>query len=385
MRSLQNILLISANILLLIILILLVQFVRLQKIAPFGGSNMQSSKDTSEQPNENPITYYINPSGNDTNAGTSENNAWKTIQKGLDVAKAGDTIVLAEGMYKQDVVTKRDGSANAPITIKGNAEAIVKGAGNARVFEINHSYIALQGFTVDGLTGGAKDEKAYRDKLIYVQGKERKKAITGIKVLNMTIKNGGGECIRFRYFAQKNEIAYNTIVNCGVHDFVFDGGGKNGEGIYIGTAPEQLTDGKNPTRDPDASNENWVHHNNINTQANECVDIKEGASENIVENNICTGQKDPESAGMDARGNTNTFRSNEIYDNIGAGVRLGGDSKKDGINNNIYNNVIKNNKAGGIKLQRIPQGKICGNIMQSNAAGNAGGSFGSKISPTKPC
>ena len=52
------------------------------------------------------------------------------------------------------------------------------------------------------------------------------------------------------------------------------------------------------------------------------LDIKEGSSFNIVEYNKCTGQRDPNSGGLDSRGNDNIFRYNEIYDNLGAGVRL---------------------------------------------------------------
>ena len=68
----------------------------------------------------------------------------------------------------------------------------------------------------------------------------------------------------------------------------------------------------------------------FDTQGNECVDIKEGATANVVEHNDCTGQKDPESAGFDSRGSGNVFRFNASYANLGAGVRLGGDSEADG-------------------------------------------------------
>ena len=84
---------------------------------------------------------------------------------------------------------------------------------------------------------------------------------------------------------------------CGISDFEFNDGSKNGEGVYIGTAPEQLKDGKNPTAKIDRSNNNWVHHNQFNTQGNECVDIKEGSSFNLIENNRRTGQKDINSGG----------------------------------------------------------------------------------------
>lgn len=327
---------------------------------------------------------YVSPFGNDENDGFSSKMPIKTIQKAVNSAQAGDTIYLLEGDYFQDIVTVRNGEKNKPITITGSSSAIVKGGGNTRVFEVNHSYIVLKGFTIDGHYNNSEEISAYRDKLLYVVGREPKKGVTGLKVLNMKIRNAGGECIRIKYFAQNNEVANNNIQNCGIYDFKFKDGGKNGEGIYIGTAPEQTDDGKNPTMDIDESNNNWIHNNKFDTQGNECVDIKEGSKENIVEYNFCTGQKDDESAGMDSRGNNNTFRFNEIFGNIGAGVRLGGDKKSDGINNDVYENKIRDNQGGGIKFQRMPQGKICGNTMNNNGK-NVTGSFGSKFEPNSFC
>ncbi|KKR81154.1 MAG: Secreted protein [Candidatus Daviesbacteria bacterium GW2011_GWA1_41_61] len=330
-------------------------------------------------------SYYINPSGSDENNGLSADKPFKTIQKAVDLAQGGETIALAPGTYSQDIITKRNGTSDKPIIISGPKEAVIKGGGKGRIFEINHDSITLRGFTIDGLFGSSSSSSGYRDKLLYVQGKETKSGVTGLKVLGMTLKNAGGECIRLRYFAQNNEIAGNTITNCGVYDFKFNGGGKNGEGIYIGTAPEQLGDGKNPTSDPDQSNGNFIHDNTIDTQGNECVDIKEAASANMMENNKCTGQKDSNSGGMDSRGEGNTFKNNEIYGNSGAGIRLGGDKETQGINNNIYQNIIKNNKSGGIKFQRTPQGKVCDNNMSTNDGGNSVGTYGSKYNPTQSC
>jgi hypothetical protein len=63
---------------------------------------------------------------------------------------------------------------------------------------------------------------------------------------------------------------------------------------------------------------------------------------------------------MDARSG-NTFRYNVIRDNLGAGVRFGGDTPADGANNDAYDNVIVKNAAGAIKFQATPQGMVCGN------------------------
>ncbi|MCK5921157.1 MAG: hypothetical protein KAG66_09465, partial [Methylococcales bacterium] len=178
------------------------------------------------------------------------------------------------------------------------------------------------------------------------------------------------------------------LINNGVYDFQFNNGGKNGEAIYVGTSSKQWDDGKNPTADPDESNNNWIHHNNINTLGNECVDIKEGATANIVEYNNCFGQKDSKSGGLDVRGDGNTLRYNQVHGNIGAGVRLGGhlvNGRQYGRNNHVYGNQIYDNLGGGIKFQEAPQGDICGNDAYNNAQGNETGTYRDSFNITAPC
>lgn len=320
--------------------------------------------------------YYVSPTGSDAADGRSDATPLKSIQTALNRAQPGDTIQLAAGTYRQDVVSQRNGTASAPITIAGPADAVLVGGGDARIVEIRHDYLTLRGFTLDGQHGPGTSAGDFRDKLLYVIGSAPKDGVQGLKVLGMTFRNAGGECVRLRYFAQQNEIANSTFQNCGIHDFRFGAGGKNGEAIYIGTAPEQRGDGKNPTADVDVSADNWVHHNTFDTQGNECVDIKEGTTRTIVEYNRCTGQLDPNSAGFDSRGNGNIFRYNESYGNMGAGVRLGGDTATDGIDNDVYSNVLRNNAAGGIRFQRDPQRIICGNQAEGNGEGAASGTYG---------
>ncbi|HEU5102697.1 MAG TPA: DNRLRE domain-containing protein [Roseiflexaceae bacterium] len=319
-----------------------------------------------------PTTLYVSPVGSDWSSGRAPDQPLQSIQHALDLAQPGDTVVLAAGVYLQDFVSRRDGTAAAPITIKGPADAVVKGGGKSRIAEINHDHVTLEGFTFDGLWGSADTKKGFREKLLYVVGTAPNDGVTGLKVLRMTFRNAGGECLRMRYFAQHNEIGYSRFESCGVHDFKFKAGKRNGEAIYIGTAPEQRSNGENPTAVPDQSSANWIHHNSFDTQGNECVDIKESSSANLVEYNICTGQQDPKSGGFDARGSGNIFRHNESYGNRGAGIRLGGDGASDGIDNQVYDNNLHDNQGGAIKVERRPQ-QLCGNRMANNRGGDMAG------------
>lgn len=336
-----------------------------------------------------PRHYYVAPTGDDQAPGTTALTAFATLQQALDLVQPGDTIHLLPGDYFENVISVIDGRADAPITIMGPADAILRGAGaESAAFYLSHHFYTLVGFTMDGLFGDPDQKEGYTEKLLYVQGRAPKAGVTGLRVLNMAFRNAGGECLRLRYFAYQNEIAYSTFTTCGLLDFAFADGGKNGEAIYVGTSSTQWDDGKNPTADPDQSYENWIHHNVINTQGNECVEIKEGATANLVEHNTCTGQLDPDSGGIGSRGNGNIIRYNVVYGNVGAGVRLGGHEVDDvqyGVANEVYSNQLFNNVAGGINIAIGPQAKICGNQLVHNLGKAVFGDASKGYNPDTPC
>ncbi|GAA1369395.1 DUF1565 domain-containing protein [Streptomyces beijiangensis] len=324
--------------------------------------------------------YYVSPSGSDANSGTSSGSPLATVQRALDLAPSGAVVHLASGTYLQDVVTRRP-----DVTVTGPSTAVLKGAGNARIVQVQHDGTVLDGFTVDGLFGSSSDVSGYRLKLIYVMSTTPGNGVGGLRITGMTLKNAADECLRLRYLVTSADVSGNTISDCGVADFRFGGGGKNGEGIYLGTAPEQQGANGAPDAAADISRGNRIHHNTIATHGNECVDVKENSTANYVEYNDCSAQRDPSSAGLDARGSGNTFRYNTVHDNLGSGIRLGGDTETDGINTGIYGNTITGNAGGGIKFMRTPQGPVCTNTMSGNTGGNAVGTYGSQYAPTGPC
>lgn len=343
------------------------------------------------QPVQAATAWYVTPTGAGSRMGDSWENALASIQAALDRVQPGDIIYLAPGDYYEALVTRTHGTAAAPITISGPATAIVRGSSlNNRIFQIFHDYYILDGWTINGYDGSGNLISDYRDKLLYVHGQaasyngDLHRGPHGLEVKNMTFLNAGSECIRLRYFVQGANIHDNTIRNCGIYDFVFATGGKNGEGIYIGTSAEQWADGKNPTSDPDGASNNWIHHNLIDTQANECVDVKEGTGNNLIEYNTCTGGKDSISGGLVARGDGSIFRFNTSYGHLGAGIRFGGlvvNGYAYGVQNSAYNNVLYSNQAGGIKFQVRPQALICGNLFVGPAGESqskpASGTYGS--------
>jgi hypothetical protein len=292
-------------------------------------------------------TLYV--AANATSGGDgSDARPFGSIQEALNEAAPGDTVIVEEGDYEGELHSVRSGEPNAPIRIIGRGAHIV-GAGADHVIDLNHDYIELRGFEISD--GG---------KLIYAMG------ASNSKIIGNWLHDAEGECVRFKFFAIANEVAHNRIERCGMVDFDLSDDAKNGEGVYIGTAPEQLDD--NPDDRPDASDRNWVHNNTIVVPA-ECVDVKEHAEANVVEQNHCSGSQDPDGAGFSSRGLGTIFRTNVSSDNAGAGIRLGGDESTDGVNSVVVGNRLIGNQGYGLAVHATPQATICGNEVRDNSAG----------------
>jgi len=80
-------------------------------------------------------TYYIATNGNNSASGAIDA-PWATLQKGFDVAVAGDTVYLNNGLHSGVSYSARNGTENSPITITGDSNAIV--GNDACLFR--HSY-----------------------------------------------------------------------------------------------------------------------------------------------------------------------------------------------------------------------------------------------------
>ncbi|CAM9564561.1 unnamed protein product [Discosporangium mesarthrocarpum] len=318
-----------------------------------------------------------------------------SIQEALKKVDPGDTIKLKAGSYWESFETKTDGKEDDPITIEGpddtdpddrKTQAIIRGDDSTnRVFQVFHSYYTIKDLTFDGKVGDTAS--TYRDKLLYVEGNKHKpdyvetdfqdeeilSSINGLVITNNIFKHAGGECVRLRYFVTNTDFSYNHVTDCGIEAYVLnpDSGSKNGEGIYIGTSSNQWKDNRDDG--PDESNFNHVHHNYFDTMGNECVDIKEGASYNLIEKNECGGQLDDDSGGINIRGDYNTIRYNSVKKCQGAGVRIGGnevDGETYGHFNRVYKNDLKKNEVSGIKVMTKNQDLICDNDIMPTKDNN---------------
>eukprot|EP00904_Undaria_pinnatifida_P002255 jgi/Undpi1/1202/HiC_scaffold_104.g14116.m1 len=318
---------------------------------------------------------------------------WKALpspssqESALDGVEPGDVIIIESGNYFEDLETVTAGTEDARITIKGangssgRESVVLRGAGvESRVFQLKHDYYTLQDFTIDGqvwdddaIEGVDEDNssEAYRDILLYVASKRTEtersggymSALDGLIVSGMILQNAGQECFRLR---------------------------------HIGTPLDGWADADNYSGGEDICLGNIISNNEIMTDGNEGVDVKEGCLDTVIEYNNIAMQNDPHSAAVNSQGDDTTIVGNTIADADGAGVRIGSttadeDGRYYGVNNIVTGNTITNCFAAGVEIMSSPQGDICGNdIMlpdhETEATYNyAQGVYGGDYKPFKAC
>jgi len=89
-------------------------------------------------------TYFVSKSGSDVAVG-SQQQPFLTVQKAVNMARAGDTVLVGPGTYAENVRTADNaGTATAPITIDGQNVATVGS------FSLEKPYIRIFNFSVTG-------------------------------------------------------------------------------------------------------------------------------------------------------------------------------------------------------------------------------------------
>jgi hypothetical protein len=92
-------------------------------------------------------TYYVASNGLDSGPG-DELTPWQTIQKAVDVARAGDTVIVQAGIFNERITTKRGGTSESErITFQTLGSVVMRG------WIINHPYITVRGFEITGHSG----------------------------------------------------------------------------------------------------------------------------------------------------------------------------------------------------------------------------------------
>jgi hypothetical protein len=336
------------------------------------------------------LTLYVSTAGSDSSAGRTAAAPLRTIQAALDRARPGTTIRVAAGTYAETLHTVRDGTASAPIVVLGpggahdavgRLRAVVRGQG--RVLSVDHSHYRFAGFTIDGEPGlaraafpstlGATEafkesvrSRAVDSRLIYVGAADTVRGVHDVTVTNMTLRHAGGECVHIRNDSTRVTVSGSLIAWCGLYAKTGDGtyAYHNGEGVYIGTSPKSSDA---PLAGSDHTAHVLVRGNVIRTYGAECVDVKEGASDNTVAGNVCADDAEPLGFGgslIELRGSDNHVVGNRLSGSRGYGIKIASD---DPTRYPIDGNTIHGNTSvslAGAPLQSavlLAATAVCGN------------------------
>ena len=232
-------------------------------------------------------TYFVSAAlGLDSNPGTSDSAAFKTLQKAANTARAGDTVYVRAGTYTagMNLYGHSGGRAGSPVSFLADPGAIITRAAtsgvNASMAAINienTSWIVVQGFTINDVN----------------QTTNR----AGIRVAlspNSVVRNNTITGAYNGVFASRSD---NVLVEGNVCRNSY------GEhGIYVNGSANYVIRGNETYGNP------WNGiHTNVSDGVNE---VNTGG---LIEDNVV---HDNDLAGMDLTGISNAMiRNNLVYDN----------------------------------------------------------------------
>jgi len=106
-----------------------------------------------------PLTYYVAPDGDDRNSGLGRDKAFRTVSHAANKANAGDTVLIAGGIYREMVRVRATGLPGRPITFKAiPGEKVIFDSNNRTIstvfFVSGKHYIRLDGLYFRDIIGG---------------------------------------------------------------------------------------------------------------------------------------------------------------------------------------------------------------------------------------
>lgn len=359
-------------------------------------------------------SIYVSKSGNDNNSGSSLNTALRTLQKAIDNANPGNTILVADGIYNEKITFKEKSNSN-----NTNSYITLKASGNNAV-------ISGTGLSPSGRQGLITIEDSNNIKIIGFEVRDFQTSNSGQTPIGIFIT---GTCFNIDIIQNKiHDIKHLSICQdpcpVGAHGIgVFGntiGGIKNvvfqDNEVYNNILQSSEAFVLNGNVSSFIVQGNYVHNNNnigfdfigYEKECEECTNDTDRARNGLVKQNIAENNssgnnpwynKDKSAGGFYVDGGTNIIfdrniskgndlgfefasehngeqteniimSNNVIYQNTQVGVAMGGySSNGTGSANNIYiinNTFYKNDIGWGTEItfqNRVQNTIIANNII----------------------
>jgi hypothetical protein len=125
--------------------------------------------------------HYIDPmNGNDTSAGASEAQAWKTLAKANQTLVAGDTVFIKAGTYTTFISPKNSGTPSQPIGYMNyNTDRVTISDTVYGIYLSGKSYIVVQGIAMRHL-----------DRFVYLRNRSNHNTIAACTFDSARLSNG---------------------------------------------------------------------------------------------------------------------------------------------------------------------------------------------------
>jgi len=281
-------------------------------------------------------TYYISPSGSDSNTGTL-NRPWRTLAMANRTLQPGDTVYIRQGVYQEDINPVRSGNADAMIVYANyeDEEVVLQGFGNG-----NDEAVVAIGYPGSAASWGSCSNIVIQGLHIRPNDASYGIAIYGNRTENIVVRDCYLYCVR-RTAPRTHGILVGQARNTLIENNIFDGGW--GLGIITTGSPKYTV----------------IRNNRILNCYASGIDIQTSYGENqamLIESNVIAGsvvedgiQFEPDYSGYDPGSKRGVIiRNNAIYNNAENAIDLKGAADVIIERNIIWGNRGDNNGSGNL-------------------------------------
>lgn len=234
-------------------------------------------------------TFYVGTNGDDSyNEVQAQKPAtpWKTIKRGLQAANPGDTVAILPGLYEVNVGSLRDGTPDAPITVKAvtPGSVTIRPPSGSAVY-IGHHYHIVEGLVITGASSSGLQLGPYK-----ANGNP---PVSGVMARNNVVYGNAVIGIKLT----------NAIDSTAAHNVIYNNGA---DGIWVSGSGVTIFN-------------NLVYANGHSTTGKFGITLAGGEHHLII--------------------------NNTVYGNINGGLRLG-TSNSVPVFSTVLNNIVVNNAIG---------------------------------------
>ena len=285
-------------------------------------------------------TWYVDASNTTGTENGSQAYPYNTIGEAIDAASTGNTIIVADGTYNENVAIGKS------LTLTGNTTdpslVVIDGNDSGTVVTIDANNVTITGFTITG-----SGSTPLQDCGILTD------QVTGCNIENNIISNNAGIGIALQ-MSNGNDIQNNTLDSNNIAGIGLMGA--SGNNILNNTSTntiEYIDDGNHLGY--------GIVLASIDINSDNCPEIT--SNENIIDGNTCS-DNDVDGIYLDDRCNDNTITNNIISGNSQNGIYCWKSS-----GNTITDNAITGNTLIGIQLMASQDNNIAGNSISGSDTG----------------